>query len=264
MSGKSNELLNRRGFVKRVALALAAAGTTFFGVGCVNEGSERSAPENFVQATTLENPSLAAPPPLPPLPPASPNPEEQFGVDLNINIENIDDYLNRDDVIYRDMRLYRDPANFGAIGGDPNLPDVLEGFKITPLPYLASLSPLPVEGRYDSSRLLEVTRDEENNILEVQENYLESMMIINDLFPKDMPIFLVCGGGGYAAEMKALLIYLGWDADKLYLIGPMWGYKGNRVVELIKYPDNPGEDNICMLWRADYAVIDFDLMHKLV
>jgi hypothetical protein len=256
MSGKSNKLLNRRGFIKRVALALAAAGTTLLGISCTGERSEQGAPENFVPATTLENPPLAA------LPPASPNPEEQFGVDLTINMENIDDYLDRDDVIYRDMRLYRDPADFGAIGGDSNLPDVLEGFKITPLPYLASLSPLPVEGRYDGSRLLEVTRDKENNILEVKENYLESMMIINDLFPKDMPIFLVCGGGGYAAEMKALLIYLGWDADKLYLIGPMWGYKGNRVVELIKYPDNPGEDNIYMLWRADYAVIDFDLMHK--
>ncbi|MCL2137763.1 MAG: hypothetical protein FWH40_09685 [Coriobacteriia bacterium] len=244
MNTRSSELMQRRSFVKGAAFGLMSVAASLYGVGCSDDGSDR-----------LDTPAT--------LLPASPDPNDQFGVDLNINMDNIDDYLNRDDVVYRDMRMFIDPADFGAIGGDPNLPDVLEGFKITPLPYLATLSALPVEGAYAGPCLLDVTRDGQSNIVAVKENYLESMMVINDLFPKDKPIFLACGGAGYSAEMKALLVYMGWDADKLYVIGPMWGYKGNRVIELIKYPDTQGGDIIYMLWRANYAVLDFTLMHSL-
>jgi hypothetical protein len=249
VSEQLNEAIKRRGFIKKAGIALAATIATALGIGCTSEKPG--------VATTRDSAPRAN------LPTASPDPDSQFGVDLNINIENIDDYLNRDDVVYRDMRLYIDPADFGSIGGNPNIPDVLEGFKITPLPYIATLRPLPVEGRYEGPCLLAVVRDEEDNILEVKENYSESMMAINDLFPQDSPIFLTCGGSGYAAEMKELLVYLGWNEDLLYVIGPMWGYVGNRVIKLIKYPDNPSEDALYLLWRADYAVIDFELMHKL-
>ena len=236
---------------------MTAAGVGALGSGCTRDTaasdfSKRGEPNSTADKTLL-----------PQLPPSSPNPDDRFGVDSTITIDTIDEYLCRDDVAYRDMRLLIDPADFSAIGGDSNLPDVLEGFKITPLPYLASLSELPVEGKYDGPCLLDVKRDDNAAIIEVKENYLESMMVIEDLFPKDKPIFLTCGGSGYAAEMKALLLYLGWDAEKLYVIGPMWGYKGNKVIELIKYPTQPSERNIYMFWRADYALIDFDVLQKL-
>lgn len=52
------------------------------------------------------------------LPPAEPDPESDFGVDLNVNMDTIDDYLGIPGVAYRDMRLLKDPADYSAIGGD--------------------------------------------------------------------------------------------------------------------------------------------------
>ena len=46
--------------------------------------------------------------------------------------------------------------------------------------------------------------------------------ILEDLFPKDKKIFLMCGGGGYAGMMKNLLISLGWNQDNIYNVGGYW------------------------------------------
>ncbi|MCR5765710.1 MAG: hypothetical protein K6G09_07015 [Treponema sp.] len=197
-----------------------------------------------------------------PLPASSPDPTSMFGVDRNINIMTIDNYLGRSDVAYRDMRMLFDPADYVFIGGNPDLDATIKGFKIVPYPFLASLSELPVKGAYKGNTLYTLTWDSFGNIETATANYDESLMILEDLFPKDKVIFLMCGGGGYAGMTKALLIKLGWDESKLYNIGGNWAYQGKNSYEIIKYAENPNEHNIFATWRADYAYIDFSKLHK--
>ncbi|MCR4627976.1 MAG: rhodanese-like domain-containing protein [Treponema sp.] len=196
------------------------------------------------------------------LPASSPDPTSMFGVEKKINMETIDNYLNRSDVVYRDMRMLFDPADYGAIGGNADLSATIEGFKIVPYPYLATLTELPVKGAYSGDALFSLTWDSDGKIATATPNYDESMLVLEDLFPKDKPIFLMCGGGGYAGMTKALLIKLGWDEKNLYNIGGNWSYKGKHAYELIKYAENPNDHNIFATWRADYAYIDFSRLHK--
>jgi len=197
------------------------------------------------------------------LPAAEPDAESMFGVDKNINIGTIDQYLDRDDVVYRDVRMLFDPADYAAIGGDANLSATIRGFKIVPYPYLATLSELPVANAYAGETLFTLTWNEDGSIASAEPNYKESMLILEDLFPKDKPVLLMCGGGGYAGMTKSLLAFLGWDANLLYNIGGNWEYTGDNALELIVYPEDANEDEIYATWRADYATIDFSLLHKL-
>ena len=89
------------------------------------------------------------------------------------------------------------------------------------------------------------------------------MLCLEELFPKDKNIFLICGGGGYAGMMKNLLIKLGWDESKLYNVGGAWAYKGSNRFEIITYSEDAKDDNVMATWRADYAFIDFEKLHPL-
>ena len=93
--------------------------------------------------------------------------------------------------------------------------------------------------------------------------YRESMMILEELFPRNKAIFLMCGGGGYAQMTKELLIFLGWEESKLYNIGANWTYTGDHALELIVYPEYADEQNIYATWRADYAWIPFEKLQAL-
>ena len=48
------------------------------------------------------------------------------------------------------------------------------------------------------------------------------MDIIEQIFPKDKVIFLMCGGGGYAGMTKNFLVSMGWDENKIYNVGGYW------------------------------------------
>lgn len=194
---------------------------------------------------------------LPQLPVSDADPDSQFGVDKNINMSTIDSWLHRDDVVYRDMRMLFDPADYGSIGGEADLTRTIEGFKIVPYPYLATLSALPVANAYQGDNLFKAEWTEDGRIVSAEPKYRESMMILEELFPKDKAIFLMCGGGGYAGMTKQLLVYLGWDESLLYNVGANWTYQGKYALELVVYPEDAREANIYATWRADYAYIDF-------
>ena len=198
-----------------------------------------------------------------PLPAAEPDAESQFGVDKNINIDTIDNWLGRQDVAYRDVRMLFDPADYAAIGGDADLSRIIEGFKVVPYPFVATLAALPVSGAYEGDCLFAVTWGEDGKLSSAEANYEESMIILEELFPKDKAIFLMCGGGGYSGMMKSLLIYLGWDASKLYNVGGNWSYKGEHSLELVVFPEDAGGNKIFASWRADYAYIDFSRLHSI-
>lgn len=190
------------------------------------------------------------------LPKASPNPNSTFGVDKNINIETIDKYLGRKDTVYYDMRMMWDPATYCNIGGDAYLSGFVKGFEVIPYPYLATVTGLPeaVGEGYKGPSLFTIT-DEGEYVA----NYKESLLIIEDLFPKDKKIFLMCGGGGYAMMTKNLLVALGYDKDKIYNVGGFWEYSGkNRVKIDVTYGD--GLDDYYAWHRLDYHVIDFSYL----
>jgi hypothetical protein len=195
------------------------------------------------------------------LPASEPDETNMFGVDKNINMETLDQYLGRDDVAYRDVRMLFDPADYAAIGGNADLASTVEGFRIVPYPYLATLSALPVAGAYDGDTLFTLTWNEDGSIATATANYEESMLVLEDLFPKDKAIFLMCGGGGYAGMTKSLLIFLGWDPALLYNVGGNWSYQGDHGVELIQYSEDANGNDYFATWRADYAYIDFSRLH---
>ena len=197
------------------------------------------------------------------LPPPETDASSEFGVDVNINMETIDQYLDREDVAYRDVRMLFDPADYAAIGGEADLSRTIRGFRVVPYPYFATLSALPVEGAYAGDTLFTVEWNGDGTIASVRESYQESMLVLEDLFPRDKAIFLMCGGGGYAGMMKTLLLELGWDEDLLYNIGGNWTYTGENGLELIVYPEDAEEENIYATWRADYAYIDFSRLHPV-
>lgn len=197
------------------------------------------------------------------LPPPEVDSGNMFGVDKNINMATLDNYLYRQDVVYRDVRMLFDSADYAAIGGNADLDMTIEGFKIVPYPYIASLSALPVAGAYDGDSLFTLSWGADGSITSARENYEESMMIVEELFPKDKAIFIMCGGGGYAGMMKSLLVFLGWDESKLYNVGGNWSYAGKHSVELIKYSELDGGNDIYATWRADYAFIDFSRLHAM-
>ena len=172
----------------------------------------------------------------------------QLGIDKNVNESTIDNYLGRSDSVYRDMRLPVDPANYENIGGDKYLSGIVDGFEVVPLPYIISPEGLPAEvgASYTGSTLF--TRLENGKVVA---NYEESMQILEDLFPKDKNIFLMCGGGGYAGMTKSLLVELGWDGDKIWNAGGFWYYEGDHKVDI------KTEDNKYAFWNLNYHLIDF-------
>ena len=98
------------------------------------------------------------------LPAPEPDENSMFGVDKNINMTTLDNYVGRDDVVYRDVRMLFDPADYAAIGGNADLASTVEGFRIVPYPYLATLSALPVDGAYDAETLYTLTWNEDGTV----------------------------------------------------------------------------------------------------
>ena len=159
----------------------------------------------------------------------------ELGIDKNVNEATIDQYLGRSDAVYRDLRMLEDPGNYEAIGGDSNLSGYVNGFSVVPFPYIVNVKGLPGEvgETYNGNTLFHQHSDGSYT-----ENYEESMEILEELFPKDKTIFLMCGGGGYSGMMKKMLTTLGWDGSKIYDVGGYWYYEGENNVEVKRLRDD--------------------------
>ena len=153
----------------------------------------------------------------------------ELGIDKNVNEDTIDQYLNRDDAVYRDLRMLEDPGNYEAIGGDSYLSGFIRGFELVPYPYIVNVVGLPEEvgQTYTGKTLFHQHSDGTYS-----ENYVESLEVLEGLFPRDKVIFLMCGGGGYSGMMKNLLVSYGWDEDKIYDVGGYWFYGGDNNVDV--------------------------------
>ena len=179
----------------------------------------------------------------------------QFEIDKNINVSTIDRYLNRSDTVYRDMRMLVDPADFSLIGGDAYLSGYVRGFSVVPYPLISDKLELPpmLGAGYQGPTLFSYIEGEHHP------NYEESMQILEDLFPKDKNIFVMCGAGGYAVAMKEMLIDLGWNPDRIWNVGCYWSYIGNNNGN-IKRINDLGQTYYAF-YEVDYHYLDFDWLN---
>ncbi len=180
----------------------------------------------------------------------------KLGVDKNVNEKTIDEYLGRDDAVYIDLRMQKDPGYFEAIGGDSYLSGFVDGFEVVPFPYIVNVTDLPeaVGYTYNGETLFH------NDGSNYTANYKESLEILENLFPKDKYIFLMCGGGGYSGMMKKMLVALGWDESKIYVVGGHWFYEGKNNVEVKRIDD---DNNIVYdFYKVPYHEIDFKALTK--
>ena len=171
------------------------------------------------------------------LPVSEPNPENPFGVDMNVNMDSIDDYLKLSDAVYRDMRMPVDPYDYDAIGGSSIASATIEGFAMIPYPKLAPCLNMPeaLGDGYDGPTLFSI--DENGSYLA---NYAESEAILERLFPKDKAILLMCGAGGYAGMTRNLLVGLGWNGDMIINVGGYWDYSGDRSLSVLSEDSGDG------------------------
>lgn len=191
-----------------------------------------------------------------PVPEVSEGMRGELGIDKNINETTIDSYLGRSDAVYRDVRMLVDEAKYEAIDGDSYISGIVKGFEVIPFPYLTHPEGLPeaVGESYKGKTLF--SKDGDKYVA----NYKESIQVLEDIFPKDKIIFLMCGGGGYSGQTKKLLVSLGWDENKIYNVGGYWYYEGEN-----KEPIKMTIDNVetYAFWRLDYHNIDFKLLHEV-
>lgn len=181
------------------------------------------------------------------LPLAQPDPDNELGMDMSINVNTIDEWLGLEDVAYRDVRMLMDTEPGG----------IVRGFEVVPYPYLAG------ESGQEGERLFDLELDQNGNIASVKANYAESEAVINDLFPPDAPIFIMCGDGEYARLTRALLIKLGYDETMLYNLGGYDEYiegSGENPVEISVNLDGV-EYNA--FHRISYHYIDFSQLHPV-
>ena len=192
-----------------------------------------------------------------PTPEVSEGMRGELGIDKNINESTIDNYLGRSDSVYRDMRMLVDEADYEAVDGDSYLSGIVKGFEVIPLPYLIEPEGLPEEvGEGYTGKTLFSKNSDGKYVA----NYKESMQVLEDVFPKDKVIFLMCGGGGYAGMTKNLLVSLGWDENKIYNVGGYWYYEGKNDVPIKMTID--GVETYAF-WKLNYHVIDFSNFHEV-
>lgn len=187
----------------------------------------------------------------------------KYGIDKNINEKTIDNYLNREDTVYRDVRMLKDTASWENKGGERNLSGYIEGFEVIPAPYLANYTEEyiaqkekeNVSGLYQGPTLFHYSADGTYT-----PNYEESMDILEAIFPKDKNIFIICGAGGYAGQVKNMLIKLGWDKDKVRDIGGYWYYEGKHSINVKETKNGKDHYNFA---KVPYYNIDFNELTEI-
>lgn len=187
----------------------------------------------------------------------------KYGIDKNINEKTIDNYLNRTDTVYRDVRMLEDTASWENKGGERNLSGYIKGFEVIPSPFLANYTDDYIEqkkkenvsGLYQGDTLFKL--DNDGNYTP---NYKESMDILESIFPKDKNIFIMCGAGGYAGQVKRMLVKLGWDETRVRDVGGFWYYEGKNAIQVKETIDGKEFYNFS---KVPYYDIDFDSLTEI-
>ena len=175
----------------------------------------------------------------------------------SINTQNIDNYLFRDDVVYVDLRPYAEVAKEGHIAGFGFYPfydfiATMEGSK-------------DIDGSAKDNRLFKM-KNERGKLGQVgnfEPNYVESVQILNTLFPKDKYIFAITISCNESIYFLNLLIQYGYQPEKLYNIGGFSVGTGleNKAYTKIENPQYLVKGNA--LIPTSGQNITFDFMNEL-
>ena len=65
------------------------------------------------------------------------------------------------------------------------------------------------------------------------------------------------GGGGYSGMLKGMLVALGWDTDKIYVVGGYWYYDGENDLKIKQ------DDGSYAFWKIPYHNIDFTKLTEI-
>lgn len=118
----------------------------------------------------------------------------------SIDQTNLVDYLGRDDVMYIDLRDYSDYSK-----------KHLRNFEC--VPYFALIyNTEPSYQLYSGDLSAPVA------------TYEESDDLLEEFFPKDKTIFLMCQSGGRVSQLMQILEAKGYDMSKIYNVGGMGQY----------------------------------------
>jgi hypothetical protein len=93
-------------------------------------------------------------------------------------------------------------------------------------------------------------------VASVTPRYRESMQILEQLFPRDATLFIMCGGGGYTGKLIAVLEFLGWDPDVIYNVGAGWKYRGSNGIPVVTRSDDGTvavDTSRVEVWQPDFA-----------
>ncbi len=120
----------------------------------------------------------------------------------SIGPDNLDQYLNRDDVFYIDLRDYKDYStkhfrNFESI------------------PYFAYIFNA---NAHTDETLVQLYGGSFTAPIDV---YKESDVILNELFPKDKTLMIMCQSAARVTQLMNILDAKGYDMSKIYNVGGM-------------------------------------------
>lgn len=143
------------------------------------------------------------------------NEEKKYAAtNSNINVDNLDEYLNREDVIYIDIRDYNAYAQ-----------KHFKNFEV--VPYFGFLFNNEAHTNPDMIQLYGGTPEEPVDV------YEESDSILNAIFPKDKTIFIMCEAGGRVTQMMQILDAKGYDMSKIYNVGGVGQYTDPKYAEYL-------------------------------
>lgn len=130
---------------------------------------------------------------------------------------NLKDYLGREDIEYIDVRNAGtgDSLNNYAAGH-------LKGFKLVEFFNYV----YPQGGGAGTNQLFYQQGTKEDGTPIFAPRYADSVAILEELFPKDKTLFIMCAAGGRVTTVMQLLDQYGWNMEHIYNVGG-WGAPTN-------------------------------------
>jgi rhodanese-related sulfurtransferase len=156
-----------------------------------------------------------------------------------ISGSNLKDYLGRKDVVYIDVR------DDGSAGDSSTAlteyaAGHLKGFKSV------EFFDVIYNGGTKGTQLFYKAGDKDSVTPIFAPRYADSVEMLEELFPKDKTLFLMCAGGGRVVTLMQLLDQYGWDMTQVYNVGG-WSmyddeaaYKDYRVTTNITLAEYDG------------------------
>lgn len=127
----------------------------------------------------------------------------------SINVDNLDEYLNREDVLYIDIRDYKDYAK-----------KHFKNFEI--LPYFGYIFNAEANTNAEMIQLYGGTPEEPVEV------YEQSDVLLNVMFPQDKALFIMCEKGGRVTQLMQILDARGYDMSKVYNVGGVGQYTDSK------------------------------------